>query len=69
MQLPSKLAEWIGENLQDELGFPDKADKRAQPGSGWTPAELNRILQDHVVNGALTTFALSLDICQYLWSA
>ncbi len=22
--LPSKLAEWIGENLQDEMGFPDK---------------------------------------------
>ena len=29
--LPTKLAEWIGENLQDrdELGFPDKADQRA----------------------------------------
>ncbi len=54
--LPTKLAEWIGENMQDVLGFPDKADKRAQPGSGWTTAELNSILQDHVVNGALTTF-------------
>jgi hypothetical protein len=32
--LPTKLAEWIGENMQDEFGFPDKADKRAQPGSG-----------------------------------
>jgi hypothetical protein len=54
--LPTKLAEWIGENLQDALGVPDEGDKRAQPGSGWTPAELHRILQDHVVNGALTTF-------------
>ena len=54
--LPTKLAEWIGENLQDELGFPDKADKRAAAGSGWTPAELNHILQAHVVDGALTTF-------------
>ncbi len=54
--LPTKLAEWIGKNMQDVLGFPDKADKRAQPGSGWTPAELNSILQDHVVNGALTSF-------------
>ncbi len=54
--LPTKLAEWIGENLQDELGFPDKADQRAQPGNGWTPAELNHILQSHVVDGALTTF-------------
>jgi hypothetical protein len=42
--------------LQEELGFPDKADRRAQPGTGWTPAELNSILQDHVVDGALTTF-------------
>ena len=54
--LPTKLAEWIGENLQEELGFPDKADTRAEPGTGWTPAELNHILQTHVVNGALTTF-------------
>jgi hypothetical protein len=42
--------------MQEESGFPDKADKRAQPGTGWTPAELNRILQDHVVAGDLTTF-------------
>ena len=54
--LPTKLAEWIGENLQDEMGFPDKADQRAEPGSGWTPAELNHILQAHVVDGALSTF-------------
>ena len=42
--------------MQDVLGLPDKADKRAPLGSGWTPEELNRILQDHVVNGALTSF-------------
>ena len=30
-RLPTKLAEQIGENLQDELGFPDKADQRAEP--------------------------------------
>ncbi len=54
--VPTKLAEWIGENMQEELGFPDKADKRAEPGTGWTPAELNRILQGHVVAGELTTF-------------
>jgi hypothetical protein len=56
--LPTKLAEWIGENLQDELGFPDKAYKRASPATGptgWTPKELNHILQAHVVDGALTT--------------
>ncbi len=39
-----------------DWGFPDKADKRAQPGTGWTPAELNSILHDHVVAGELTTF-------------
>jgi hypothetical protein len=47
--LPTKLAEWIRENLQEELGFPDKADKRAEPGTGWTAAELNSILHSHVV--------------------
>ena len=31
--------------MQDELGFPDKADPRR----GWTPAELNTVLQNHVV--------------------
>ena len=65
--LPTKLAEWIGENLQDELGFPDKADQRAEPGSGWTPAELNHILQSHVVDGALSTFGCvdwESDLCR-----
>ena len=42
--------------MQYKLGFPDKADQRAEPGSGWTPAELNHILQAHVVDGALSTF-------------
>jgi hypothetical protein len=54
--LPTKLAEWIGENLQEELGFLDKADKRAEPGTGWTAAELNGILHNHVVNRILTSF-------------
>ena len=54
--LPTKLAEWIGENLQDQLDFPDKANQRAAPGTGWTPAELNHILHVHVVDGTLTTF-------------
>jgi len=58
--LPTKLAEWIGENLQEALGFPDKADRRASPGQGWTPDELNHILQAHVVDGTLTTFGTSL---------
>jgi hypothetical protein len=65
--LPTKLAEWIGENLQAELGFPDKADQRAEPGSGWTPAELNHILHAHVVDGALTTFGCvewESDLCR-----
>jgi hypothetical protein len=35
--LPTKLAEWIGKNLQEPLGFPDKAARRARPGTGWTP--------------------------------
>ncbi len=70
--LPTKLAEWIGENLQDELAFPDKADQRAEPGSGWTPAELNRILQSHVVDGALTTFwvcGIGSELCRGIMRA
>ena len=54
--LPTKLAEWIGENLQEALGFPDKDNVRAGPGSWWTAAQLNHILQAHVVDGTLTTF-------------
>ena len=49
-------ASMLGENLQDQLGFPDKADQRAAPGTGWTPAELNHILHVHVVDCTLTTF-------------
>lgn len=53
--LPTKLAEWIGENMQDELGFPDKKDPHK-----WSVSELNDLLQTHVVckqNGcSLETF-------------
>ena len=44
--LPTKLAatEWIGKNMQDELGFPDKKDPRK-----WSVSELNDILRTHVV--------------------
>ena len=37
--LPTKLAEWIGENMQDKLGFPDKKDPNK-----WSVSELNDIL-------------------------
>ena len=56
--LPTKLAEWIANNLQDELGFPNKADPRR----GWTPAELNSILQNHVVRKRI-----SRDTLGYPW--
>jgi hypothetical protein len=53
--LPTKLAEWIGENMQEELGFSDREDPRK-----WSVSELNNILRRHVVsdrNGcALHTF-------------
>jgi hypothetical protein len=53
--LPTKLAEWIGENMQDELGFPDKSDPNK-----WSVSELNDLLKTHVVcnkNGcSLETF-------------
>ena len=56
--LPAKLrqlAEWIGENMQDELGFPDKKDPNK-----WSASELNDILKTYLVcdrNGcSLQTF-------------
>ena len=42
--LPTKIAEWIGENMQDKLGFPDKKDPNK-----WSVSELNDILKTHVV--------------------
>ena len=44
--LPTKLAEWIGENMQDKLGFPEKRDPNKW--SHWSVSELNTILQTHV---------------------
>ena len=41
-----KLAEWIGENMQDELGFPDKKDPRK-----WSVSELNDILTPENARG------------------
>ena len=42
--LPTRVDEWIGENMQDDLGFPDKKDPNK-----WSVSELNNILQTHVV--------------------
>jgi hypothetical protein len=54
--MSTKLAEWIGENLQEALGLPDKVDRRASPCTRWTTSELNHILQQNVGYGSLTTF-------------
>jgi hypothetical protein len=43
--LPSKLAEYIGENFKDELSIPDSYKNRGQ----WTVQGLNMILSDYVV--------------------
>ena len=46
-------AEWIANNMQDELGFPDRSDPMRGwtpldgAGVGWTPAEQKSILQNH----------------------
>ena len=57
--LPTKLAEWIGENMQDELGFPDKKDPRK-----WSVSELNDILSTHVSELLGTRLGLLASICQ-----
>ena len=43
--LPTKLAEWIGSNLCNELGIPPKR------GSLWTASELNAIITGNIVGG------------------
>ena len=43
--LPTKLAEWIGSNLGDELGIPQKQ------GSLWTASELNAIITGNLIGG------------------
>ena len=43
--LPTKLAEWIGSNLGDEMNIP------AKQGDLWTAAELNAIITGNLVGG------------------
>lgn len=52
--LPTKLAEWIGDNYGNALGIP----ARTHP-DGWQVGELNNILENNLVpgtNGHLRTF-------------
>jgi hypothetical protein len=60
--LPMKLAEWISE----------KADRRASPCTRWTSSKLNHFLQQHAVDGALTTFGCvewESELCRGVMSA
>ena len=67
--LPTKLAEWIANNMQDKLGCPDKADPRR----GWPPAELNSILQNRVMRNrdgcSLRTFRCGSQNCTGVYCA
>ena len=47
--LPTQLAEWIGENMQDGLGF---LDKQPEDPAKWSVSELNLndILHRHVTS-------------------
>ena len=54
--LPSKLAEWIGDNYGMELGIPPRADTVENK---WSVDELNAILANNLVSsakGQLRTF-------------
>ena len=42
---PTKLAEWIGSNMAEELQIPEKQ------GELWTAAELNAIITGNLVGG------------------
>lgn len=45
--LPTKLAEWIGDNYGPELGIAPKKNA-----DGWTVGELNTILENNLVPGS-----------------
>ena len=45
--LPTKLAEWIGDNYGPDLGIAPKGNA-----DGWTVGELNTILENNIVPGA-----------------
>ena len=55
--LPTKLAEWIGSNLAEELKIPEKQ------GDLWTAAELNAIITGNLVGDA--TISPKQDACLY----
>jgi hypothetical protein len=44
--LPTKLAEWIGDNYGNALGIPAR-----NHANGWTVGELNSILENNLVPG------------------
>jgi len=46
--LPSKLAEWLSENLAEELAIP------AKRGDKWTVEELNTVLENNLVASGST---------------
>ncbi len=48
--LPTKLAEWISSNLDNELNIPAKQDDL------WTAAELNAIITGNLVGGGTATY-------------
>ena len=50
--LPSKLAEWIGDDYGAALGIPPRNDA-----AGWTVGELNAILENNIVPGTRVTSA------------
>ena len=46
----------LSSSRRTKYRIENQADQRAEPGTGWTSAELNHILHAIVVDGALTTF-------------
>ena len=50
--LPSKLAEWLAENLAEELAIPAKL------GDKWTVEELNTVLERNLVSDLRTFGAI-----------
>ncbi len=57
--LPTKLAEWIGANLCEELNIPDKQ------GPLWTAVELSAIITGNLVGGPSERDASSFKLKKY----
>lgn len=49
--LPTKLAQFLGNNMSRQLGIDSQALNPSLEPEGWTVSAMNKILRDHVIRG------------------